>query len=272
MKEVLDAFWRAGLYCLHPRVIALSLLPLVLMLALSWGLAYFFWQPALDMVAERLQGGDGVGLLLTWLEGWGLVRIRAVLAPALLLVMCIPVIVSGCLLLVAWLMTPAVVRLVADRRFATLQMKQGASFFQGLIWSLGSVILALILTLLSLPLWLIPPLALLIPALIWGWLTYRVLAFDALAAHASVVERREILRECRLPLLCMGLVTGMLGVAPALLWASGALFVVMAPLLVPVAIWLYTLTFAFSALWFAHFCLAALESVRARPSLVESVQ
>ena len=31
MKPLLDAFWRAAAYCLHPRVIVLSLLPLVLM-------------------------------------------------------------------------------------------------------------------------------------------------------------------------------------------------------------------------------------------------
>ena len=29
-RELLDSFWRAAAYCLHPRVIALSLLPLAL--------------------------------------------------------------------------------------------------------------------------------------------------------------------------------------------------------------------------------------------------
>ena len=38
----------------------------------------------------------------------------------------------------------------------------------------------------------------------------------------------------------------------------------MAPLLVPVAIWIYTLVFAFSSLWFAHYTLAALEQLRKR--------
>jgi hypothetical protein len=32
--------------------------------------------------------------------------------------------------------------------------------------------------------------------------------------------------------------------------------------LVPVAIWIYTLVFAFASLWFAHFCLAALQALR----------
>jgi hypothetical protein len=33
--------------------------------------------------------------------------------------------------------------------------------------------------------------------------------------------------------------------------------------LVPIAIWIYTLVFAFSALWFAHYCLDALHELRA---------
>jgi len=40
------------------------------------------------------------------------------------------------------------------------------------------------------------------------------------------------------------------------------MFVAMAPILVPVAIWIYTLVFAFSSLWFSHYCLAALEQLR----------
>jgi hypothetical protein len=42
MKHILDAFWRAAAYCLHPRVIALSLLPLAVMVILALGLGYFF--------------------------------------------------------------------------------------------------------------------------------------------------------------------------------------------------------------------------------------
>ena len=57
--------------------------------------------------------------------------------------------------------------------------------------------------------------------------------------------------------------TGYLGAAPSLVWASGALTVVLAPLLVPLAVWIYTLVFAFAALWFAHFGLAALQAMRA---------
>ncbi len=97
----------------------------------------------------------------------------------------------------------------------------------------------------SLPLWLVPPLILILPPLIWGWLTYRVMAFDALSEHASREERREVFRRHRGWLLGIGVLTGYLGAAPSLLWASGALFAAAFVILVPLAIWIYTLVFAF---------------------------
>ena len=118
----------------------------------------------------------------------------------------------------------------------------------------------------SVPFWFIPPLVLIVPPLIWGWLTYRVMGFDVLAEHASVAERQALLREHRWPMLWMGTIAGYLGAAPSLIWAFGALTVLFAPLLAVVAVWLYTLVFAFSALWFAHYGLAALQAL-AGPSI-----
>jgi hypothetical protein len=40
------------------------------------------------------------------------------------------------------------------------------------------------------------------------------------------------------------------------------MFIALAPLLVPLAIWVYTLVFALSSLWFAHYALTALEELR----------
>ena len=121
----------------------------------------------------------------------------------------------------------------------------------------------------SLPLWLIPPLVLVVPPLIWGWLNYRVMSFDVLAAHASTDERHALLKRHGRTLLGMGVVTGYLGAAPSLVWASGVLAIVFAPVLVPVAIWIYTLVFAFSALWFTHFALTALQALRAENQATE---
>ena len=269
MNKLVDSFWRAAMYCLHPRVIALSILPLIIMAALSLGLGYFFWEDAITFVRSSLESYELLGTMVRWLEGLGLNNLRLVLAPLLLLFLAIPVIVIASLLFVAIFMTPAMVALVAERRFPQLQRKKGGSMLASVFWSLGSTVLAVIAMVLSIPLWLVPPLILVLPPLIWGWLTYRVMSYDALADHASGEERRQIFKENRGALLGIGILSGYLGAAPSLVWASGAMFVAMAPILVPVAIWIYTLVFAFSSLWFAHYTLAALEQLRKKKNALE---
>ena len=266
MNKILDSFWRAVMYCLHPRVIALSILPVVIMGAASLALGFFYWESALIAVRTSLESYELVNALVRWLDGMGLGSLRLVLAPALVLFLAIPVIVIATLLLVAVFMTPSMVTLVASRRFVQLERKKGGSMWASIAWSLGSTLLAFVALAVTVPLWLVPPLILILPPLIWGWLTYRVMSYDALADHASGEEREQLFRENRLPLLGIGVLSGYLGAAPSLLWASGAMFIAMAPILVPLAIWIYTLVFAFSSLWFAHYCLAALEQLRKRNS------
>ncbi len=267
MNLLLDSFWRAVAYCMHPRVIALSVLPLALMVAAALGLGYFFWDTALDAVRASIESWALASMLIGWLESVGLSGLKSVLAPLVVILIATPVIVVVSLLVVALLMSPSILSLVAERRFPTLEKKRGGSLVGGLFASLWATLAALVVMLVSLPLWLVPPLVLVIPPLIWGWLTYRVMSYDMLADHASGDERRTLLHENRAALLGMGVLTGYLGAAPSLLWASGVLFVAMAPVLVPVAIWVYTLVFAFSALWFAHYLLAALSSLRAAQSM-----
>jgi len=265
MRLVLDSFWRALAYCLHPRVILLSLLPLLLLVLAAAGLAYFYWDAAIASVQAALEQWALLAFALQWLDSVGLGFLQAVLAPLLVLLLATPLLVLLVLLLVALLLAPASVELVAQRRFAQLQRRHGGSWLGSLGWSLGHTVLALLALLVSLPFWLIPPLVLIVPPLIWGWLTYRVLAFDALAEHASRAERHELLRRHRTPLLLMGVVSGFLGAAPSLLWASGAMFIAMAPLLLPLAVWVYTWVFALASLWFAHYLLAALQALRSEP-------
>lgn len=263
MNLLFDSFWRAAAYCLHPRVIGLSVLPLVLMVAAALGLGYFFWDAAVESVRTTLEGWSFVQTVYGWLDSFGMGNIKAAFAPLVVVFLATPVIAVVSLLAVAALMTPAMVSLVAERRFPQLERRRGGSFFGGMLGALGATVLALVVLLVSIPLWFVPPLVLVLPPLIWGWLSYRVLTYDVMAEHASVEERRRVIAEHRPTLIAMGVVTGYLGAAPSLVWASGVLFVALAPVLVPVAIWIYTLVFAFSALWFAHFMLAALKTSRA---------
>ncbi len=262
MNPLIDSFWRAAAYCLHPRVILLSFLPLLVAGGLAWLLGYFFWEDAIANVRATLEGWQLIKALEGWLGGVGGKGLVVVLGPLIVVALAVPVIVVLSLLLVALLMTPAVVTLIAQRRFPALERRRGASFVASVSWSLGCSLAALAALVVSIPFWFVPPLILLLPPLIWGWLTYRVMSFDALAEHASAQERGALMREHRWPLVAMGVVTGYLGAAPSLLWAVSAAMLILAPLLVVVAVWLYTLVFAFSTLWFTHYLLAALALLR----------
>ena len=267
MGLIFDAFWRSVLHCLAPRVVALSLLPLALMGAMSFLLGYFYWSDAVSAVKAGLEATSWLTTLLGWIEslGGGLVGsggVRDVLAPLIVLGLSMPVVVVVAMLLVGTVMTPAMVEWVAARRFPHLERKRGASFLMSVGWSFWSTAMALVAMLASMPLWLVPPLIMVLPPLIWGWLSYRVFAFDALADHASAQERQALFARHRGPFLALGVLSGFLGALPGLVWASGALFVLMAPLLIPLAIWLYTLVFVFSSLWFVHYGLAALQRLR----------
>jgi hypothetical protein len=265
MNLLLDSFWRSLGYLLLPRVIVLSFLPLGLMVVASFALGYYFWDSAVDFVSGGLQAFAVTQSILAWLEELGWSSLRSMFAPLVVLFVATPVIVVASLLLVSVFMTPVMVDMVVKRRFIHLDAFKGGSFVGSILWSVGSTLLAVIALLVSMPLWLVPPLVLVLPPLIWGWLTYRVFTYEALAEVATKAEREAIFERHRFGLLTVGVITGYLGAAPSLLWASGAMFIALAPLLVPLAIWVYTLVFAFASLWFAHYALAALERMRVAP-------
>ena len=265
MKLLLDSFWRAALYCLHPRVMMLSLLPLILLTLVGGTLGYFFWSTAVEAVRLWLENSGFFSTILDWLTRFGMQSFRAAAAPFVVIILATPMLVLLVMFVVALMMTPALLKLVAMRRFDMLAKADAGlvPWMRSAAWSLLSTLIAIFLLLVSIPLWFVPPLIMIVPPLIWGWLTYRVMSFDALSGHASSEERTAIMKEHRGALLLIGIVAGYLGALPSLIWAFGAMAAVFAVVLLPIALWLYTLIFAFSSLWFIHYCLAALEQYRA---------
>ena len=227
MSLLLDAFWRAAAYCLHPRVIVLSLLPLLIGAASVGGSpGWLYWDAAVAAVqAGAATAGAVVGAVAaSGSRHWAGGGVRAVLAPLIVVVLSLPVIVVVSLLLVALLMAPAIVRWSPSGAFRSLERRHGAGAGVERAVSLGCTVVALVALVVSLPLWFVPPLVLVLPPLIWGWLTYRVMAYDALAEHA---ERRGAPRaDARASLAAAGHRRGDAATwAPRrrLLWALGAL-------------------------------------------------
>lgn len=269
MKTLLDSFWRAAAYCLHPRVIGLSLLPLLIAGGLAAVLGWFFWEPAVDAVRAAFDQWELTRAFNAWLVHIGAGAFRVVYPLLVVVGLAVPVVVTLSLLLVATMMTPALTRMVAVRRFPMLQKRHGGSWWETAAWAMVCTVAALFALALSIPLWLIPPLIMILPPLIWGWLTYEVMTFDVLSSFATRDERRRLMRQERWHLLGIGVVAGYLGAAPALIWSMGVMTIVYAPWLIVVSVWLYTLVFAFSSLWFAHFALAALHRMRLAEAAVD---
>lgn len=262
MRPVLVAFGRAVLSQLHWRMLLLTVLPFVLSLLL-WGvLLWLFLQPMIDWLhAWFADSGsfESAGQALEWI---GLGTIKTLLVPLVAMWVLLPLMVLTALIFVGVFAMPVVARHVGNRHYPELAKRHGGTFWGSLWVGLSSFAVFAVLWVLTLPLSLIPPLTFVIQPLLWGWLTYRVIAYDALADHASAEEREQLLRMHRWPLLTIGAIAGAMGAAPALLWLGGALLFLI-PVLAAGAIWLYVLVFVFSGLWFEHYCLQALARHRA---------
>ena len=133
MNRVVDSFWRAAAYCLHPRVIGLSVLPVLVMGLLALALGYWFWAAAVDAVRAAMASWTVLAVPIGWLERIGLANLSDTLAPLVVVALSTPLIVVTALFSVAVLMTPAMLALVAQRRFADLERKHGGSF-AGSVW------------------------------------------------------------------------------------------------------------------------------------------
>jgi hypothetical protein len=262
MNDLLRSFVRAVANVFHPRMLWLTLMPFAAA-TIVWGaVLWFFWQTLMDAT----RGWWFVKTLSGWLDTFGFSSLHAVIAPFLVVMMAVPLIVVTVLLLIATLSMPGVITLLTRKprgHYASLEARHGGSWYGSLGHSVVTTIVCLVLLVVTLPLWLIPPFFALIPPLLWGWLTYRVMTYDALAVHASADERRLIVRESRWPLLGIGIVSGLLSSVPTMLWAWSVWLLPLFPVVAAATIWAYAFILVFSALWFAHYCLHALERLRA---------
>lgn len=262
MQLVMTSFGRALLSQLRFRMLLLTVLPFLLSLLL-WGVVLWLGlQPLIDWLHAYFADNNLFQSAASVLGWFGLGAIKTVLVPLIAMWLLLPLMVVTALIFVGVIAMPAIGRHVANRHYPQLARLQGGSLAGSLSASLGAFLIFVVLWLVTLPLNAVPLLAFVVQPALWGWLTYRVMAYDALAEHASAAERRALMRSHRWPLLAIGVAAGAMGAAPTLLWLGGALSVILFPLLAGVSIWLYVLVFVFSGLWFQHYTLEALARLR----------
>lgn len=263
-RSVLQAYGRALRAQFTGKMLVLSFVPCVLALVVWGGLLYAGFQPFLDWMHAQFVEHNLFSASSGWLGAFGLGALKTVLVPLIAMLLLLPLMILTALLFMGLFAMPAIVRYVTATQFPALEKKQGGSMLGSVMVNLTGFGIFTLVWLVTLPLYALAPLALLAQVLLWGWLTARVMAYDALADHASADERAAIARRHRLPLQAIGMISGALGALPGIVWVGGTvLSFVLFPFLAIISLWLYVTIFIFTGLWFQYYCLQALEDLRA---------
>lgn len=263
MSNVARAWGRAFLSQWHGKMLAMSVAPFLLAVAV-WGvLLYLGLQPMIDQLHALFVEHNLFTTSGSWLAALGLGTLKTVVVPLIAMLVLLPLMILTALVFIGVVAMPVICRHVGLRHFPQLEQRKGGTLLGSVATAIGGMAIFMGLWIVTLPLYVFPPLAVFVQALLWGWLTCRVMVYDVLADYASAEERRAILKQHRWRLLVIGVASGAAGALPGAVWLGGVMAVVLFPFLAAASIWLYVLVFMFTGLWFAYYCMEALARLRA---------
>jgi CysZ protein len=209
--NVLGALGYGLINLFHPRMLWLMVWPMLVALAI-WGTAAFFLWTRLALWLA--------GVLRPWIEPTlGYVRLdfgdaAMIAANVVLFLLFVPLVYLTALFILGVFGMQKMVDHVAQRSFPQLERRHGGST----VGSVGNGLVALGgmlgLFIVSLPLWVLPPLWPLIPLVIFAWVNQRLLRYDALADHADRAEMARLFRERRGALYLMGFLLALFAFVP----------------------------------------------------------
>jgi CysZ protein len=236
MKMLIEALRRALRDLVQPRIIGLIIWPVLLATLLWGGLALLFRAPlyasAQQWLASYGMSGTYFGISIAWLGDS--------LALLLFFAILIPLINITALLITSAFAMPLLLRYVSEKDYAELETKGGGNIW-GSVWNtLIGVTIFCVLWIVTLPLWLIPPLAVVLPILLSAYLNQKLFGYDALADHASQPEYKTLVRQTRSNLWLLAILVAFIQ------------FIPLANFIAPV----------FMGLAFIHYTLAQLKTLR----------
>lgn len=209
LKALVDSF--------RPRLFVLTLVA-VSLAAIFWiGLIWWSIDPLYALAVDLL---TRLGLDMTVYAGTEptfMTWLKFILVPLLVFGLLWPLVATSAVLLAGFYVTPAVVRYLAERDFKHLQVKGNAGFVASLWVALKSVVVFVAGWLVTLPLWLIPGMALILPVLWTAYLLISVMRFDALAYHATTDEIARLKRQDSSSVWLIGAVCAFLSFVPPIL-------------------------------------------------------
>lgn len=245
-QRIQQALSRAVVSQFSPKMLGALLLPFMVALVGAVVLLWLFWTPLKTHIALWLeQWGVLDAQSDLWVVGAGLFALKVFVVPLLAAGALLPLAGIAGLIVSAVMVMPLALSFVQTKHHPQLK-KQGMNAFS---YSVGNALwvglLFVIGWFLTLPFWLIAPLALILPVFWWTFAFTRLLRVDSMVEHASKAERNILLKRYNKDYWLLGLCMALLNLLPP------------AWLVLPV----------FSALAFAHFNLAALAELRTETTL-----
>ena len=214
MNDIARALARALVSAFHPRMLWLAVWPFFLAL-IVWGvIGYAFSTSAIDWITRT----STTSMLGGWVDAsfawFGVSGGVAAVATLIYLGAVFGMMVLTALIIIATVAMPTVVDHIAQREYPTLERKHGGSYVASVVNAVWVGIVFILGFVLTIPLWLIAPLAFLLPLFWWGWATARMFRYDALVEHASADERRALIQRHGKSFLVIGIVVSLLNFIP----------------------------------------------------------
>ena len=240
MIEILDALAQAFKSLFSLRMIWLMVWPVLLSLAF-WGvLAVLLWTPITGLMTQLLDYLH----LETWLAGIEPAWVAAGVHALLVLLAFVPVVMFSALLLTSIFAVPVMLKQVSLSDYPALERRRGGGIVGSLANAFIGTLVYIGLWIVTLPLWLLGPVAAIMPFIAAGYLNQRLFRYDALSEHADRAELKRVIDENKGQLWGLGILLGLAQYVPLLNFFA------------PV----------YTGLAFVHFCLAKLHLARAKPA------
>ena len=237
---VSQAFWRGLRSQFHPRMLFALFLPVMVTIVLTILLLWFGFTP----LTQYIQAQIDQSVLTTYVDpligAAGVVWLKSWLIPFLAVFMLLPIAgIVGLAVAAVWVM-PWVLSHLSVRNYPEIRA-QGRQATLVSVWNALWVSVVFVFGwLITLPLWLIPPLGLVLSLFWWTFAFTKMMRIDTLVDHASSEERKLILQQRNTGYWVIGFICALLNLFPP------------AWVFLPV----------FSGLVFAHYSLEAIRELR----------
>jgi CysZ protein len=241
MNRVPRALKQALESCLDVRILLLLFVPFFLAVVFAVILfltAGTLWVASLSGWFQHTQFAEHLNQ--QWQLAGMVNSVSYIITLLLVVLITLPLAYVLSVMVVSVFLMPILLHILDQKGFSVLQKKRGGTVLGNLWNTLKASAVYMILLVGTLPFWLFPGFAIVLPVVLGAFLNKKVFVYDVLEGYASKEEMAEIEATHRKSLYALGVVLGLLNYLPLT-------FVVM-----PV----------FAGLAYSYFCLNALKELR----------